>query len=316
MAKLYIFFIFQTDENHGLAFFEFLTLKNVPKSSSIMRKIIVPTDFSDNAFHALKYACDIFKYERSDIFILHAFADEVYQQGNITDRSTLERHKEQVYQSSLEELKTLLLKIKEYAPNPRHVYKTIAAFGSLIDEVNDLVDDENIDIVVMGTRGVANDRSATFGSNTLYVMKYVQCPVMAIPEDYVFHAPKELLFPTNYLIPFKKRELKLLCELSGSFRSAIHMLYIDPLKNLSLRQEDNKTFLKAGLVKANLFFETTPEKDKIVAITKYIVHNNIDMLVMVNTRHSHMEDIFMQSTVSKLGLHIKIPFLVLQNLAR
>jgi nucleotide-binding universal stress UspA family protein len=281
-----------------------------------MRKIIVPTDFSENAFHALKYACDIFKYERSEIFIMHTYADEVYQEGNITDRSSLERHKEQVFQTSSEELKTILFKIKEYAPNPRHVYKTIAAFGSLIDEVNDLVDEEDIDIVVMGTRGASNDRSTTFGSNTLYVMKYVQCPVMAIPEDYAYHTPKELLFPTNYLIPYKKRELKLLCELTGSFRSTIHMLYIDPLKKLSLRQEDNKDFLKEGLVKANLIFETTPEKDKIVAITKYIVHNNIDMLVMVNTRHSHMEDIFLQSTVSKLGLHIKIPFLVLQNLAR
>ena len=99
-----------------------------------MRKIIVPTDFSDNAYHALKYACDIFKYERSEIFILHAYADEVYQHGNITDRYTLEKHKEEVYESSLEELKILLLKVKEYAPNPRHVYKTVAAFGSLIDE--------------------------------------------------------------------------------------------------------------------------------------------------------------------------------------
>ena len=209
-----------------------------------MRKIIVPTDFSENAFHALKYACDIFKYERSEIFIMHTYADEVYQEGNITDRASLERHKEQVFQSSNEELKSILLRIKEYAPNPHHEYKTIAAFGSLIDEVNDLVDAENIDIVVMGTRGASNDRSTTFGSNTLYVMKYVQCPVMAIPEDYAYHTPKELLFPTNYLIPYKKRELKLLCELTGSFRSTIHMLYIDPLKKLSLRQEDNKAFLK------------------------------------------------------------------------
>ena len=37
-----------------------------------MRKVVVPTDFSENAFNALKYACQIFKYERSEIFILHA----------------------------------------------------------------------------------------------------------------------------------------------------------------------------------------------------------------------------------------------------
>ncbi len=277
---------------------------------------MVPTDFSENAFNALKYACEIFKYEHSEIYILHAYADEVYQLGNITDRNLLNKKKEEVEQRSSASLKELLQRIKEYSPNPQHTIKTIPAFGSLIDEVNDLVNRENIDIVVMGTRGAANDRSITFGSNTLMVMKYIQCPVMAIPEGYAYHPPRELLFPTNYLIPYKRRELKLLCELTGSFRSNIHMLYIDPMKNLSLRQEDNKEFLKKELRKANITFETTEEKDKTIAITKYIVHQNIDMLVMVNTRHSHLEDMLMPSTVNTLGLHIKIPFLVLQNIAR
>lgn len=281
-----------------------------------MRKIVVPTDFSDNAYNAIKYACEIFKYERSEICIIHAYADEVYQLGNIKERSILDKRKDEVEQKTATALAELMAKIKEYAPNPKHTYTSIAAFGSLIDEVNDLVEREDTDIVVMGTRGASNDRNNTFGSNTLNVMKYVQCPVLAIPEDYGYHPPKELLFPSNYLIPYKRRELKLLCELTGSFRSTIHLLYIDPMKKLSLRQEDNREFLKAELRKAKLIFETTPEKDKTLAITKYIVHKNIDMLVMVNTRHSHLEDLLMPTTLNKLGLHLKIPFLVLQNLAR
>ena len=168
----------------------------------------------------------------------------------------------------------------------------------------------------MGTRGETNDRKITFGSNTLQVLKYVQCPVLAIPESYDYHPPKELLFPTDYLVPYKRRELKLLCEMSGSFRSNIHMLYINPLDKITLRQEDNRDFLEQCLKKAELSFETTEENDKTVAITKYIVHNDIDMLVMVNSRHSHLEDMLYQSTIDKIGLHIKIPFLVLQNLAR
>ncbi|MGB5229091.1 MAG: universal stress protein, partial [Eudoraea sp.] len=37
---------------------------------------------------------------------------------------------------------------------------------------------------------------------------------------------------------------------------------------------------------------------------------------MVNSRHSHLEQMLHQSTIEKIGLHIKIPFLVLQNLSR
>ncbi len=281
-----------------------------------MRKVVVPTDFSTNAFNALKYACQIFKYEKSEIYILHAYADEVYRQDTVVKRSFLDELKELAYQKSEQGLKEALDHIREYSPNPKHKFNLISAFGTLTDEINDLVNTENIDVVVMGTRGIINDRKLTFGSNTLQVLKYVQCPVLAVPEHYAYHPPKEMLFPSDYMVPYKRRELKLLCELSGSFRAAIHMLYINPLRKLSLRQEDNMGFLKDSLQKAQLIFETTDEGDKTVAITKYIVHKDIDLLVMVNSRHSHLEDMLYRSTIDKIGLHIKIPFLVLQNLAR
>jgi nucleotide-binding universal stress UspA family protein len=281
-----------------------------------MRKILVPTDFSDNAFNALKYACQVFKYEKSEIIIMHAYADEVYQQDNVKKRSQLDLVKEKVSQNSEIQLKKIAEEIRHHYPNPKHSYKIVSSFGSLIDEVDDLVNQEDMDIVVMSTRGETNDRSITFGSNTLQVLKYISCPVLAIPEGSKYHAPKEVLFPTNYLVPYKRRELKLICDMSGSFRSTIHMLYINPIKKLSLRQEDNQQFLKDSLPKAKLRFETTQEKEKTIAITKYIVHNDIDMLVLVNSRHSFLEDMLSQSTIDKIGLHIKIPFLVMQNLFR
>ena len=281
-----------------------------------MRKILVPSDFSENAFNALKYACQVFKYEKCEIFIMHAYADEVYQQDKLTKRSQLDVLKEEISQNSERQLKRVLEEVKHHYPNPHHNYRMASAFGSLIDEVDDLVNQENMDIVVMATRGKTNDRSLTFGSNTLQVLKYISCPVLAIPEGFEYHAPKEVLFPTNYLVPYKRRELKLICDMSGSFRSTIHMLYIDPIKKLSLRQEDNQQFLRDCLPKAKLLFETTQEKDKTIAITKYIVHKDIDMLVLVNSRHSFLEDMLSQSTIDKIGLHIKIPFLVMQNLFR
>ncbi len=281
-----------------------------------MRKVLIPTDFSENAFNALKYACQIFKYEKSEIFILHAYADEVYKQQPILQRDQLNELKEATQFKAETQLQDLLKSIRNYSPNPRHSFKTIAAFGSLIDEANDMVNSENMDIVVMGTKGQTNDKSITFGSNTLQLLRYVHCPVLGIPENYSFQVPKKILFPTNYVLPYNKRELKLLCELSGSFRSTIYLLYIDPLKTLSLRQEDHQVILKACLSKPKLVFETAEEKDKMIAITRYILHEHIDMLVMVNSRHSFLEDLLNDSPINKVGLHIKIPFLILQNIPR
>lgn len=281
-----------------------------------MRKIIVPTDYSENAYNALKYACQAFKYEKAEISVVHAYADEVYHRASTTDRSALEAFKHEVCQESEAGLQELAENIRSYSPNPNHEIKAKAVFGTLTDAINDLVIEENTDIVVMGTRGETNDRSVTLGSNTIQVLKYVQCPVMAVPTGYAFKAPKEILFPTNYLIPYKRRELKLLCEMADSFRATIHMLYLDPLDRLSLRQEDNMRFLKECLYKPKLQFETGPQGEKAGVILDYIEKGSIQLLVMVNSRHTHTDDMLYTSTIDKLGLRLKVPFLVLQNLAR
>ncbi len=281
-----------------------------------MRKILIPTDFSENAFNALKYACEVFKHERTEFYIVHAYADEVYRQDAANERSILEALKVSALKSSERQLKQTEEQLKKYASNPKHSYRFVPVFANLIDAANDWVEREDIDIVVMGTRGATNDRKIVFGSNTLQVMRYVKCPVLAIPEDYEYHPPKQVLFATNYMVPYKRRELKLLGDMTGSFRSTVHLLYIDSIKTLSLRQEDHQQFLKTCLQKSELRFETTPETDKTFAITKYILHGDIDMLVIVNSRHSYLEDMLYQSTMDKLGLHLKIPFFVLPNIAR
>ncbi|MDC6351931.1 universal stress protein [Zeaxanthinibacter sp. PT1] len=281
-----------------------------------MRKVIIPTDFSENAFNALKCACQVFKYERSDFYLVHAYADEVYQKYSGKDREAFEKGKHMVENAAASGLEKIEAKMHSYAPNPRHKIYRQTEFGTLTDVINDLVIDINADIVVMGTRGETDDRNKTFGSNTVQVFKYVHCPVLAIPANYSYAQPKQILFPTDYMIPYKRRELKLLCNMIASFRSTVHVLYINPVSKLSMRQEDNREFLRCGLGEPQMFFETSGLKDKTAAILKAIEQHNIQMLVMVNSRNSHLEDMLYPSTVDILALKLEIPFMVLQNLSR
>ena len=57
----------------------------------------------------------------------------------------------------------------------------------------------------MVTHGETNDRRLVFGSDTLQVLKYVLCPVLVIPENFRGIQKRYILFPTNYIIPFKRR---------------------------------------------------------------------------------------------------------------
>lgn len=282
-----------------------------------MRKILIPTDFSENAMNAVRYALELFKYERSDFIIMHAYADEVYDHNTLVSRAVFDELKQTIQHNADQLLDVTLKKIQEISPNPRHTYTVCSKFGTLIDEANDLVDKENIDVLIMGTLGKTNNRNLTFGSNTLQVLKYVKCPVLAVPMGCTYQSPKKILFPTDYLLPFKRRELKLLSTLTKSFRSQIHFLHITDFDTLSIRQEDNRSFLTQCLPDVELTYHNAKVGDDLThSINGFIEDNEIDFLVMVNSRRSYLESILYQSTIDRIGLHIQIPFLTMQNLQR
>lgn len=281
-----------------------------------MRKILIPTDFSDNSLNAIKYASELFKHGPTEIFLLYAYSDEVYEAKIRLADGIFENLKEETRKKAEKFLQDLKQQVLGISPNPKHTIHTKAEFGMLVDSVNDLVEKENIDVVVMGTKGKTADKQITFGSNTLQVIKYVKCPVLAIPAVYGDVHPKNILFSTDFLLPYKRRELKLLSTLAKFFVSKINFLYVSKFPTLSLRQQDNKAFLESSFEDNKIEFIHKNEKDVTKAINTYISENPVDMLVMVNTRHSYLENILYQSTIEKIGLHIDIPFLVMQNLPR
>ncbi|AEE20330.1 universal stress protein [Dokdonia sp. 4H-3-7-5] len=281
-----------------------------------MRVIIVPTDFSENAFNALRCAQQYFKYEKSKFILVHTYADEVYENKEVLSRDILEEYKAVKHKETEASLALVLERAMGLEPNPHHTFESKAIFGTLLDEVNSLVNSKNADLIVMGSQGNSAHRSITYGSNTLQVIKYVKCPVLGIPLGYKYERPERILFPSELLIPYKNRELKLLSCLAKSYRSELHLLYISNFDRLSLRQEDVKSGWEYRFRESEQTYTRHDEGDIAQIINEHISSNKIDMVVLVNSKHTYMETLLHTSTIDTVGLNTKIPFLILQNLSR
>jgi nucleotide-binding universal stress UspA family protein len=281
-----------------------------------MISILLPTDFSENSMNAIKYALEFFKYQKADFYFMHAYQNEFYNHDELKSREIFDDILDSFRNQSQKNLEKLLTTVNELSPNPRYTYHTISAYNNLVDEANLISDAKNIDLIVMGTKGKSDERHIVFGSNTFQVLKYVKCPVLAIPSNYTNTQPKRILFPTNYLMPYKRRELKLLCELAAPYRSVIDVLYVSHSDKLSIRQEDNQAFLKETIGKTYIDFHIAHSKKVAETIKEYLANNDIDMLVMVNTQHSFLEDMLFPSNIDKVSLNLKIPLLALQNSTR
>lgn len=281
-----------------------------------MLSILLPTDFSENSMNAIKYALEFFKYQRTTFYFMHAYQNEFYDHDDLTSREVFNDVLDNIRNESHSNLQNLINEVKNISPNPRFIYHTISAYNTLVEEANLIADGKNIDLIVMGTKGKSDERHIVFGSRTFQVLKYVKCPVLAIPSNYTNTQPKRILFPTDYMVPYKRRELKLLSILAKSYRSSINVLYVSTSLRLSIRQEDNKSFIEDALSENDVNFYHEDSKNIADTIKSLIKEKEIDMITMVNTQHSFLEDMLFPSNIDKVGLGLKIPLLAMQNTAR
>lgn len=281
-----------------------------------MIKLLIPTDFSTNALNAISYALQLFKNQQCAIFLMHAFHDEIHEAEIPLSEKVKTEVKEMIENRSVEQLEHSLALIKKNFSNPNHSFRIICENNKLIDEADRIVNDHNIDLLVMGTKGKTNNRKLTFGSNTLKVLKYVKCPVLAVPENYKYSEPKRFLFPTNFLVPYKLRELKLLGLITNEHDAFINLFNVSTAENFSSRELKNQDFIKNGIDSKKINITRIKSRNVLEAIFNAIEKDKADVLVMVNTKHSFLEDILFKSNIDELSLNVKVPFLALQNMNR
>src|SRR5690606_13598833 len=147
-----------------------------------MKKILLPTDFSENAFNAIKYAVQLFKKEKCTFFLLNTYTPVLYDSDYILYSPASSLSLDEVYknnsQSGLEKVEKRIL--AEF-PNDLHSFKLISSFSLLNEEIKEQVKTRNIDLVVMGTQGATGAVQILFGTHTVHAIKRAICPVLAIP---------------------------------------------------------------------------------------------------------------------------------------
>src|SRR5680860_732385 len=135
-------------------------------------KILVPTDFSVNAKHAISAAKEIALATKGRITLLFAFYAVYDFAANVAEME------EQITQDATRQLKIAVRELQEAGIDAdiRVVQNSIA--NAIVSTAQDLP----YDLIVMGTQGASGIQKALFGSNTASVIKNSKVPVLAIPS--------------------------------------------------------------------------------------------------------------------------------------
>ena len=275
------------------------------------KRILLPTDFSKNALNAIRYALDLYASQICDFYFLNTHQVG----GTILDNSVMAPEPEKrSFETVEQQFEKLMAVLRLYSENPKHTYHTIATYNSLYKAIKNTIVKKDIDVVVMGTKGLTDSKAAIYGTNTIDIMeKTTESPVFAIPENIRFSPPKEIVFPTDYKAVYKRRELNYLIEIANMHNAFIRVLHIKEKSKLSKVQESNKQLLTIILKNTNHSFHTLSDIKVHSGISTFLTSRESDMVAFINKKHRFFGSIFSKPLVKELGYHSRIPVLALND---
>jgi nucleotide-binding universal stress UspA family protein len=151
-----------------------------------LRRILLPTDFSDHAGKALKYACAFTEQFDAELHLLHVLETHVStapQFGMGLALSTQIQESRQATEKALNELV-----VPDWAAG-RNVVRATSEGPAFVGIIR-YARENDIDMIVLGTHGRSGLPHMLMGSVAERVVRKAPCPVLTVrPEGHQFVMP-------------------------------------------------------------------------------------------------------------------------------
>lgn len=273
-----------------------------------MDRILVPTDFSENAKNALHYAYHLARVNNARIHLFHTYhIPYIHAEMPAGMYQTAINEAEQEAKDNMEELvKEVLKKDTGEAVNFEYDCK----LGFAVEEILNHAEEKDVDMILMGTQGVSGLADVIFGSITSSVVDKAECPVLAIPENCTYEKTDNIAFATSY-DKSDLHALKKLVDFASPFNATIKVVHVNEEGETIEKQqeEDFKQGIKGEIDYKHLEFEVCEANDVAEGINKYVDDHDIDLIAVMKKKRSMFQNLFHRSITRKMAFHAKVPLL-------
>lgn len=275
-----------------------------------MKKVLIPTDRSENAKHALNYALNLFDGENIEFVLFQSYDIPTYATDMPVPIDLIDP----------KELTVMLEKdielLKKQTSGQQFKFTAMVEAGSLTMNVEETVERLQIELIVMGTKGASGLAATIIGSNTADVIQAATCPVLAVPESADLSAnPKKILFASDNKGLSDVSIISPLMYVAEKNDSHIHIMNVlDEGKMTTVDEAVAGLKLDHLLEKFEHTFHFENSNDKAEAIEDFLKANDIDMLAVIPRKNNFFDAIFHRSVTRKLTLHTKVPLLAMHDL--
>ncbi|MFK8006310.1 MAG: universal stress protein [Saprospiraceae bacterium] len=274
-----------------------------------MKKILVPTDFSKSALKAFLYAKELAKTLGYGLKVVHI------NTGNLSTNQPLilqsEKSRQEVLTEMLNEFVTLEdVNEKTNILTTQKIETAIYEAINITKKIVLLSEEEEVELLVMGTTGANNALDKMLGSIASSVAQRAHCPVFLIPENVKYQDFENVLYASNYESA-DEILIESIIDFGNIFRVTMHFVHIEEQDNYE-NIEDTifyKLFEKGDPA---FSFNIVNIKNRSVmnGLYQYAEENEVDLIVLVNRQRNVLENFFQLSLTKKMARTTTLPLMV------
>jgi nucleotide-binding universal stress UspA family protein len=271
-----------------------------------MNKILVPTDFSDNATQALRYAVMLAQKTGVEIILLNVYENYIPITGTLEVSNSYELVEESC-KSSLTEL------AKEFIP-ANVKYTILTAVGRPVNAIAQIAEENKVDLVVMGIRGCNKLQQIIMGSTATALIRTKKKPVFVIPKNAATESPDKILFAFDGKEIPAKETMQPLKDIALTFNAEV--LTLNVINDMEAAQIDKRYIAREtyhALSDTNYSVNFKENEDVLQAINKFIKEHEVKAVAMIYHSHSFFDRIFMESRAHKMAFYTNKPLIILQD---
>lgn len=243
----------------------------------MIKNILVPTDFSKCSVSAVKVAAQLAKKLDATLHLLHVIETPVvaYDAGMVNFESLPQA----MFMKELadDNLKNLL---SESFLKGIKIESKIE-YDAIYKRINQYVEDQKVDLIVMGSHGAKGFNEIVLGSNAERVVRYSSCPVLTVKQEYANFDVKNILIASNFYNEADTM-FKAFKQFTGLFNADLHFVRVNTPINFETTPESHEKmdkFARRHHIEEYSFgiYNDQTEED---GILNYADEINADLLVM------------------------------------
>lgn len=264
-----------------------------------MKQVLFLTDFSETARNSIIYGIEMFN-NNAQFYILNSYNIETPSSPYIMQIvEDLKLESERGLQKEISLIKNKYPKIS---------IKPLSIYGSLVEAINKIIDNENIELIVLGCRGETIIENIFLGSNAFNVVKYINTPLLVVPKNAVYIGYNKITFASNFMTLDDGifNTLKKIIELDYS-----EIILANVGKDKDIFSSDAKKYYRSLLKSSNITFCLIDESD----IHKEILKSSkdVDLLILIRNNYNFIERFFKPSLTKKMVMRSQKPMLIFHN---